>query len=149
MAAPAKKEAPAPAAPGAGAPAAAKQAAAPVSDEQALYLIRSTLSTLSDANRSGNYSVLRDLAAPDFQARNTAAGPISCPVCGTEMATREYGYASQVVIDTCPAGCGVWLDAGEIQALEKFFERAQQSAGDLIPLRWRLWASIRSVFERD
>jgi hypothetical protein len=41
--------------------------------EQVLYLIRSTLLTLNDANRSGNYSVLRDLAAPDLQARNTAA----------------------------------------------------------------------------
>jgi len=29
--------------------------------------------TLNDADRSGNYSVLRDLAAPDFQAGNTAA----------------------------------------------------------------------------
>jgi hypothetical protein len=45
----------------------------PISLEQALYLIRSTLLTLNDANRSGNYSVLRDLAAPDFQAKNTAA----------------------------------------------------------------------------
>jgi hypothetical protein len=45
----------------------------PVSTEQTLYLIRSTLLTLNDANRSGNYTVLRDLAAPDFQARNTAA----------------------------------------------------------------------------
>jgi hypothetical protein len=49
------------------------QTAMPVSTEQALYLIRSTLLTLNDANRSGNYTVLRDLAAPDFQARNTAA----------------------------------------------------------------------------
>src|SRR5262245_40423328 len=45
----------------------------PVSVEQALYLIRSTLLSLNDANRTGNYTVLRDLAAPDFQARNTAA----------------------------------------------------------------------------
>jgi hypothetical protein len=59
-----------------GAPAqkdAAPQAALPVSIEQALYLIRSTLLALNDANRTGNYTVLRDLAAPDFQARNTAA----------------------------------------------------------------------------
>jgi hypothetical protein len=74
------------AAPAKGAPAATKQQpqpqqqqtqqqqpAMPVSTEQALYLIRSTLLTLNDANRSGNYTVLRDLAAPDFQARNTAA----------------------------------------------------------------------------
>jgi hypothetical protein len=44
-----------------------------VSPEQILYLIRSTLLTLNDANRSGNYSVLRDLASPGFQAKNTAA----------------------------------------------------------------------------
>jgi hypothetical protein len=47
--------------------------APPVAIEQVLYLIRSTLLTLNDANRSGNYTVLRDLAAPDFQARNSAA----------------------------------------------------------------------------
>ena len=52
---------------------AAQQQTMPVSIEQALYLVRSTLLTLNDANRSGNYTVLRDLAAPDFQARNTAA----------------------------------------------------------------------------
>lgn len=45
----------------------------PVGLEQALYLIRSTLLTLNDANRSGNYTVLRELAAPDFQAKNSAA----------------------------------------------------------------------------
>jgi hypothetical protein len=45
----------------------------PVSLEQALYLIRSTLLTLNDANRSGNYTVLRDLASPQFQAKNSAA----------------------------------------------------------------------------
>lgn len=54
-------------------PPAARQAALSVSIEQSLYLIRSTLLTLNDANRSGNYTVLRDLAAPDFQAKNTAA----------------------------------------------------------------------------
>ena len=49
------------------------QPALPVTVEQALYLIRSTLLTLNDANRTGNYTVLRDLASPDFQAKNTAA----------------------------------------------------------------------------
>ena len=47
--------------------------ASPISAEQALYLIRATLLALNNANRSGNYSVLRDLAAPDFQTRNTDA----------------------------------------------------------------------------
>jgi hypothetical protein len=54
-------------------PGATPQPKLPVSIEQALYLIRSTLLTLNDANRSGNYTVLRDLAAPSFQQRNTSA----------------------------------------------------------------------------
>jgi hypothetical protein len=49
-----------------------KQAAQPLVFD-ALFLVRATLLTLNDANRSGNYTVLRDLAAPDFQAQNTAA----------------------------------------------------------------------------
>jgi hypothetical protein len=44
-----------------------------VSGEQAVYLVRSTLATVNDANRSGNYSVLHNLATPDFQAKNTPA----------------------------------------------------------------------------
>jgi hypothetical protein len=54
-------------------PAAAPQSEYQGSVEQTLYLIRSTLLTLNDANRSGNYTVLRDLAAPEFRGRNTAA----------------------------------------------------------------------------
>lgn len=56
---------------------AAPAAAAPSSeipDGAALsILIRRTLLTLNDANMSGNYSVLRDLAAPGFQTTNNAA----------------------------------------------------------------------------
>ncbi len=65
--------APPPASPQAAPPAASPQAGMAVSLEQALYLIRSTLLTLNDANRSGNYTVLRDLASPDIQSANNAA----------------------------------------------------------------------------
>lgn len=38
-----------------------------------LMLIRSSLLALDQANKTGNYTVLRDLGAPGFQAANTAA----------------------------------------------------------------------------
>src|SRR5271154_4106343 len=38
-----------------------------------LILIRSTLLALDQANKTGNYTVLRDLGAPGFQVTNTAA----------------------------------------------------------------------------
>jgi hypothetical protein len=54
-------------------PPAAAQGTAPaaVPSEVALnILVRRTLMTVNDANMSGNYTVLRDLAAPGFQAKN-------------------------------------------------------------------------------
>jgi hypothetical protein len=38
-----------------------------------LMLVRSSLLALDQANKTGNYTVLRDLAAPGFQAANNAA----------------------------------------------------------------------------
>lgn len=51
---------------------------------------------------------------------------LSCPKCGGIMENRDYGYGSQVRIDSCIAGCGIWLDEGELQSLEIFFEKAHQ-----------------------
>lgn len=45
----------------------------PAGQRQPLYLLRSTLTALDQANRTGNYSVLRALGTPAFQARNSAA----------------------------------------------------------------------------
>ena len=41
--------------------------------ETVLLLIRSTLISLNDALQTGNYTVLRDLGAPSFRERNSAA----------------------------------------------------------------------------
>lgn len=81
-------------------------------------------------------------------AEQLEQGPIACPKCASEMDTREYAYCSQIVVDTCPNGCGIWLDDGEIQALELFFERAQAEAPQAIPLRYRLWASLQELFRK-
>ena len=45
---------------------------AAIDNSQALYLARTTLMTLHDANASGNYTVLRDLGSPSFQTRSAA-----------------------------------------------------------------------------
>lgn len=55
---------------------------------------------------------------------------INCPKCKTEdkaieMERREHGYCSQIMVDVCSNCSGVWLDDGEIKALEVFFERSQ------------------------
>jgi hypothetical protein len=100
----------------------------PVSVEQALYLIRSTLLTLNDANRSGNYTVLRDLAAPDFQAHNTSA---DLAQSFTDLRRRNFDLYSAALLapqlTAAPA-----LDADKRLRLTGFFPtRPQQINFDL------------------
>ena|SRR5258708_5902143 len=78
--------------------------------------------------------------------RQKKRGVIACPKCNAEMDVRAYGMGSQIVIDVCPEGHGMWLDAGELAALEVFFEKSQ--ADNPIPLHWRMWASVVGVFHR-
>lgn len=61
---------------------------------------------------------------------------ISCPNCAesntnVEMERREHGYCSQILVDVCPSCRGIWLDKGEIKALEIFFERSQIDTKEL------------------
>lgn len=46
---------------------------APLGRPAAVFLVRSVLMALHQANQTGNYTVLRDISAPDFARTNTAA----------------------------------------------------------------------------
>jgi uncharacterized protein len=41
---------------------------------------------------------------------------MKCPKCGADLAEREYHH---VKIDVCPDCNGMWLDAGELELIEK------------------------------
>jgi hypothetical protein len=98
------------------APQPAQQPPLPGAD-QILYLIRSTLLTLNDANHSGNYSVLRDLAAPDFQARNTAA---DLAVSFTDLRRRNFDLFA-VALTAPQLTASPVLDANKLLRLTGLF----------------------------
>lgn len=78
-------------------------------------------------------------------ARQKARPDIACPRCAEPLSPSEYGYCSRILIDACRRCGGHWLDAGEIQALEQFFERARAdvSRSSASTLRRAFWASLR------
>jgi hypothetical protein len=121
-------------------PAASQPQNLPVSVEQAFYLIRSTLLTLNDANRSGNYSVLRDLAAPDFQAKNSAA---DLAESFADLRRRKFDlFAAALVAPELAAAPA--LDAkGMLRLTGHFPTRPQQINFDLLFAnvggQWRLF----------
>jgi hypothetical protein len=117
------------------------QPAHPISTEQAIYLVRSTLLTLNDANSSGNYTVLRDLAAPDFQTKNTAA---DLAQVFADLRRRNFDLFAVAILapqfTTAPA-----LDAGGRARLTGLFStRPLQISFDLtfqsVAEQWRLFA---------
>ena len=48
---------------------------------------------------------------------------LSCPSCGDALYEKEHGFFSKIMIDTCIGCRGIWLDRGELKALELFFEQ--------------------------
>lgn len=62
---------------------------------------------------------------------------VACPNCGGECERREYAYCSQVMIDKCLSCHGIWLDHGELEALEIFFERSHMDTNDMRNVFWR------------
>jgi hypothetical protein len=112
----------------------------PVSVEQAFYLIRTTLLTLNDANRSGNYSVLRDLAAPDFQAKNSAADLAQSFV---DLRRRQFDLFAVALVAPQLSAPPVLNDKGMLRLTGHFPTRPQQIDFDLlfenVGKQWRLF----------
>ena len=68
---------------------------------------------------------------------------VTCPKCQQLMERLEHGGYSQIMIDVCTNCKGVWLDRGEIRALEIFFEKAKH---DTKELRGSFFSQVRDLF---
>jgi uncharacterized protein len=55
--------------------------------------------------------------------RPTEDNTLNCPSCGDLLYKKEHGFFSKVMIDSCIKCNGIWLDKGELQAIEIFFEK--------------------------
>jgi Zn-finger nucleic acid-binding protein len=96
-----------------------------------VFLDHRELEKIQDAARDGRtkaahvpmtrvqrvYERARDTA----ESRDEEPKAMTCPSCGGEMAERNWGFGSEVMIDTCIECRGVWLDFGELEALEDMF----------------------------
>jgi len=61
-------------------------------------------------------------------AKANSEKTLSCIKCEDDLVKREYSFTSQVMIDNCPNGHGMWLDKDELARLEKFYEEEQDFA---------------------
>jgi Zn-finger nucleic acid-binding protein len=73
-------------------------------------------------------------AEPAANPRVSKANPHSqgvrylrCPVCREQLARRNFRKSSGVIVDACRR-CGVWLDAGELEAIAGFLARGGETS---------------------
>ena len=55
----------------------------------------------------------------------------ACPKCQGAMAKRNYGELNTTVIDYCASCQGIWLDPGELERIQVYFEAANDFSADL------------------
>lgn len=112
-----------------------------------IWLEKRELEQIEEAHEhkySAELAQMVDLGYNAYElAKQRELGPIHCPRCKAEMESREYARCSQVLIDVCPSCHGIWLDRGELEALELFFERSRYEAAEI---RRGFLASLRSMF---
>ena len=74
-----------------------------------------------------------EIASKAHALVNRADSKIDCPVCGVQMKQNRYPLATEVLIDRCPSGHGVWLDEGEIEHIQLAVEAEQdEMAGKVL-----------------
>ena len=56
---------------------------------------------------------------------------LTCPKCGDVMHQREHGLFSGILIDCCVGCQGIWLDKGELQDIEIFYEKHQSQESQM------------------
>jgi Zn-finger nucleic acid-binding protein len=51
---------------------------------------------------------------------------LSCPRCNSELPPNNYQGNSGIIVNTCEAGHGIWLDAGELAKIQIVMEKWQR-----------------------
>jgi Zn-finger nucleic acid-binding protein len=100
-----------------------------------IWLERGELEAIEDSREHDYSEELARMPDLGYRAYDLALQKrdrhLVCSKCDTEMETREYARCSQVMIDVCPQCHGVWLDKGELEDLEIFYERSRHEAAGL------------------
>jgi len=61
-------------------------------------------------------------------ARGPRHGKRRCPRCNRKLQVVQVEGSALVELDRCPAGHGLWLDAGEMESLIGAFETGEEGA---------------------
>lgn len=65
----------------------------------------------------GELELLSGASMPANSQRKCCEQKRRCPACGKRMEKAKYAAGSDIVVDRCARGHGVWFDKGELETL--------------------------------
>jgi Zn-finger nucleic acid-binding protein len=93
-----------------------------------VFLDAGELRTIQSAASKTQSNIAPPNAVQRVYARGRERGELGdnsptlhCPSCNGEMSPRNWGFGTEVTIDTCLECFGVWLDFTELESLEEVF----------------------------
>ena len=73
--------------------------------------------------KANDVEAINRLCGVSGTAKETDSREMKCPKCGDgSMKTLNYAYSSGIFIDRCSKGCGLWLDADELEKVQMHSE---------------------------
>jgi Zn-finger nucleic acid-binding protein len=85
-----------------------------IQPEDLLVAIRTDPNSAGRTNTADEVNAILEVQERDVEPDDDTR---VCPMCARPMGSVRYGYTSDVIIDACVTH-GIWLDAGELDALE-------------------------------
>jgi len=61
----------------------------------------------------------------DLADASNTTEPLLCLTCGTQMVKETFRWWDDIVLDRCPKCNGLWLDRGELEKCQIYWEYAQ------------------------
>lgn len=94
--------------------------------------------------------LLGDFPAGDATFQKSSS-PRCCACCGQKMTNYQFAEKSGIWIDCCPAGHGIWLDAGEFRLVHRFHNKGAAQTDidvdDIDPYRAAFLKSLKDAVE--
>jgi Zn-finger nucleic acid-binding protein len=94
---------------------------------EGIWFDRDELQTVLDHGEYelGGSEISRSLDSDVEREEAPGSSDMSCPRCNAELTRYNYSYESGIILDTCPDGCGLWMDDGELKKILHYIDDMQ------------------------
>ena len=88
-----------------------------------VYFDHGELAQMANRRRTELDDVERLVEADELPPVLTKSRSLRCPGCSGKMESYEYAYCSGITLDRCSRCFGIWVDDGELQAIQDHLDK--------------------------